>query len=264
MNKDRIELIARHLFEENQRRAQFAWLKDNLAPASLDEAYAAQTRLHEIWEEEGIGVIGGWKIAITSPAMQELCGINQPCVGAVLQKNIHQGPLSVKLTDYVRLGLEFELAVILAEDIDPSRAPFNATSAMAVTSEVAPAFELIEDRAADYAGFEAQSLVADNTWNAGVVLGPKLLGWETINWDNYPVHLTYNGAEERATTGEAMGNPFNALAAVLNNLSQRTVAAKKGQVVITGSTLKTRFAAAGDRARYSIGELGAVEVAVDK
>jgi 2-keto-4-pentenoate hydratase len=96
-----------------------------------------------------------------------------------------------------------------------------------------------------------------------VVLGPKLLGWKNINWDNHPVRLTYNDAEESATTGEAMGNPFNALAAVLNNLSKREIAAKKGQVVITGSTLKTRFAADGDRARYSIGELGAVEIAVD-
>ncbi|MEL0324422.1 MAG: hypothetical protein VXA00_08690, partial [Rhodospirillales bacterium] len=75
MNSERIEKIAQHLFAENRKRAKFEWLKDDLAPTSLEEAYAVQTRIHSIWESDGVGSIGGWKIAITSPAMQQLCGI---------------------------------------------------------------------------------------------------------------------------------------------------------------------------------------------
>ena len=64
MNSERIEKIAHYLFSENQKRAKFKWLKGDLAPTSLEEAYAVQTRLHSIWESEGVGSIGGWKIAI--------------------------------------------------------------------------------------------------------------------------------------------------------------------------------------------------------
>jgi 2-keto-4-pentenoate hydratase len=264
LNSERIEKIAQHLFAENRKRAKFEWLKDDLAPTSLEEAYAVQTRLHSIWESEGVGSIGGWKIAITSPAMQQLCGIDQPCVGGVLEKAIIAGPTRVRASNYVRLGLEFELAVVLGVDIEPSDKIFDASSAMEVTSVVAPAFELIEDRAADYSDFEALSLVADNTWNGGVVLGAELIGWKEIDWVNCPVCLSYNDVEEYATTGEAMGNPFNALASVLNNLNSRGLSAKQGQVVITGSTLKTRFATVGDRAQYSIGKLGAVSLTVEE
>jgi 2-keto-4-pentenoate hydratase len=94
-------------------------------------------------------------------------------------------------------------------------------------------------------------------------MGPELIGWEGIDWVNCPVCLSYNNVEEYATTGEAMGNPFNGLASVLNNLNSRGLSAKQGQVVITGSTLKTRFAAVGDRAQYSIGELGAVNLTIE-
>ncbi len=40
---------------------------------------------------------------------------------------------------------------------------------MAAVSEIAPAFEIIEDRRAVYRETRATSLIADNAWSGGVV-----------------------------------------------------------------------------------------------
>lgn len=263
MNDAKIERIAEHMRRENAARAPFQWLEGDLLPASLDEAYRAQSALIEKWRAAGDGDVAGWKIAVTSPAMQALCGIDQPCVGAVLDKRVLGSPATVRAADFVRLGLEFELAIFLAKDVRAGMQPFDAASIRDFVGDVAPAFELIEDRGADYANFEARSLIADNTWNGGVVLGPKIEGWRDVDWTTAPVTLAYNDATETATTGAAMGDPFAGLAAVANNLMERGEALKAGQFVITGSTLTTRFASPGDRTRYEIDGLGAVDLAVE-
>jgi 2-keto-4-pentenoate hydratase len=91
-----------------------------------------------------------------------------------------------------------------------------------------PAFELIDDRNADYEGFDAHSLIADNTWNAGVILGDAIPNWQSIDWVTQPVRLDYNGKIETAVTGDAMGDPFAALAVVANNLVDRGLSLKPG------------------------------------
>jgi len=257
---DRVARVARRLFVENRDRKPFQWLSGEDMPADLDEAYAIQSALHGLWSKEGVGALGGWKIAITSKAMQELCGIDQPCVGGILNDRIFLGPAKVSLSDYVRLGLEFELALTMGADAGGG--PYDAATIRPLVAEARPAFELIEDRGADYADFDAFSLVADNTWNGGVVAGPAIPNWKDVDWTSAPVTLRYNDEVETATTGEALGDPFAAIAVVANNLLERGTRLKAGDVVMTGSTLKTRFAASGDRARYEIDGLGAVEIQV--
>lgn len=260
MSDDRVGRIAAHLHGENTRKATFQWLSGPLEPEDMKQAYQAQSALHDLWRDRDGWKLIGWKIAVTSKAMQELCGIDQPCVGAMFDQHVLQSPAKVRLGDFVRLGLEFELATRIG--VDMTDGPYDAASAKAAVAAVAPCFELIEDRGADYAGFEAKSLIADNTWNGGVVLGPEIPGWQDVDWTTAPVTLTYNDGTERAHTGEAMGDPFNSLAAVANNLLERGLHLKAGEIVITGSTVKTRFAAAGDTARYAIDGLGAVEIEI--
>ena len=252
--------IARYLFDSNQGRKPFEWLTGDLLPKNLTEAYAVQSALIDLWETEGVGNVAGWKIALTSTAMQELLGVDQPCVGAVLKPNIQPSPANININDFVRLGLEFELAVRMSADTKDQL--YDASTIRSLVGGVVPAFELIEDRGADYTDAEAMTLVADNTWNGGVILGEEIAGWEDIDWRSQPVTLTYNGEVETAVTGDAMGDPFAALAFVANNLTDRGKRLRTGDIVITGSTLKTRFAAAGDRAHYEINGLGAVDLTI--
>ncbi|MEQ8663330.1 MAG: hypothetical protein RLW62_21145, partial [Gammaproteobacteria bacterium] len=119
---------------------------------------------------EGVAV-AGWKIGLTSPRMQALLGIDSPIAGAVLGSRVLASGAVVARAEHVRLGLETEIAVRLGADLPAAGAPYTREQVTAAVAAVCAAIEIVDDRAADYAVTDIGSLVADNSWNEGVVLG---------------------------------------------------------------------------------------------
>ena len=254
--------IADALAQQHVDRARFEPLSGDLAVADLGEAYAVQRALIAKWEAGPKGPIAGYKIALTSKAVQELCGVSHPLVGAIFASTVHRSPATVAGADFVRLGLEFELCLKLGQDLPGVSGGYTAESVRDAVAEAVPAFELIEDRDADYGRLEAPSLAADNAWCGGIVLGEVTGDWRALDLATTPVRLDYNGEIERAVTGAAMDNPLNALAWVADLLAEQGRSLRAGQWVMTGSTVKTRFAQPGDRAVYTVEGLGSVAIAV--
>jgi 2-keto-4-pentenoate hydratase len=252
-----IARIARHIFEGHEQRRRFERLRGNLAPASLDEAYDVQDEVHRLFRDAGWGELAGHKIALTSRAVQELCGVDQPAGGAIFARTVHQSPALVRLADFMHLGLEFELGLRLGADLPGSGAPYTRESVAGAVATCMPAFELIEDRGADYSDLDAASILTDKCWCGGVVLGPEVADWRRLDLASAPALLIWNGeVADQGVTGAAMGHPFEGLAWLANLLAARGRAMKAGEIVITGSALRTRFPQAGDEVTYRIAGLG--------
>lgn len=262
----RVERVAEALEGQHAERTRFEPLSGPLALETLDEAYAAQRALIRRWSEGARGPIAGYKIALTSRAVQELCGVDHPCAGAIFASTVRSSPATVARGDFVRLGLEFEVCFRLAAPLPARPRPYTAASVRDAVAEAVPAFELVEDRASDYARLSAISLVADNCWCGGIVVGQAAGDWRSLDLTATPVRLEYTrgGATEveTATTGAALGDPLNALAWLANVLGGQGRPLDAGMWVMTGSALRTRFAEAGDRAVYTVEGLGSVAVTV--
>jgi 2-keto-4-pentenoate hydratase len=251
--------IARAMETVWAERARFAPLAGDLRPADLGEAYDAQEALHGRLADRR-GALAGRKIALSNPDMQKMCGIDHPLFGAAFGNDVHESGSRVSLGDFVHLGLEFELALCASVDAGPREAPWTAETAREVLGEVRPAFELIEDRAADYASLDPLTMVADNAWCGGVVLGAPLpAGFDPTAG---PSRLLIDGVE--AEVGDvSAASPLESFAAVLNHLRDRGQVLKAGQFVITGSALRTRFPEGPGRWRYEVGGgAGAVEMEI--
>ena len=151
---DTVSAIARQLMGEHAEGRAFAPLEGALRPPDLDAAYAVQRTLVGLLEDAGRGGVAGYKIAIASRAIQELVGIDEPCGGVILASTVHAGPAEIRRADFVRLGLEFELAVRLRADMPAAAQPYTAESVGPYIDACMPAFELIEDRDADYASLD--------------------------------------------------------------------------------------------------------------
>ncbi|MEM8755492.1 MAG: fumarylacetoacetate hydrolase family protein, partial [Pseudomonadota bacterium] len=114
---------------------------------------------------------------------------------------------------------------------------------------------------ADYGDLDARTMAADNAWCAGGVLGPEIEGWRDMDVEGTPVALLWNDEPAvAAKVGDA--DPFGSLAWVANVLTSAGRTIRAGEVVITGSVIKTRAPKAGDRVRYRIGELAEVTTEV--
>ena len=255
--------IADHIFDAHRRRARFERLRGELAPASLAEAYEVQDEVHRRFAAAGWGELGGHKIALTSPAIQELCGVDQPAGGAIFARTIQRSPARLRLADFMHLGLEFELGVRLGRDLPAAGAPYDRENVAPAVASCMPAFELIEDRGADYTDLDAASILTDKCWCGGVVIGPEVADWHDLDLETTPVELLWNRAVvDRGVTGAAMGHPLESLAWLANLLASRGRGMQAGELVITGSALKTRFPEKGDEVTYRIAGLGETTVRI--
>ena len=151
-------------------RARYQNLPEAIAPKTFDEAYAAQEALCALWEPR-LGPIAGRKIAVTTKVMQELMGIDHPCGGTIFASRVHRSPARIAKADYVNVRVECELAVRLGRDLPKGPSAHTRETVRQAVGEVMAAFELIEDRHADYKACKALSLIADNAWNGGIVIG---------------------------------------------------------------------------------------------
>ena len=156
----RAEKIAQNIAEAHKSRSKFENLIDEFKPTSVTHAYDCQKALNNIWIESGRGPVAGYKIALTSRAIQELVGVDKPVGAAIFASTIYESPAIVHLDSYIRLGIEIELAFTIGKDI-PEGTVFEASSVSEFVDSAMPAFELIEDRAADYSNLDPLSLIAD-------------------------------------------------------------------------------------------------------
>jgi 2-keto-4-pentenoate hydratase len=252
MNKsNRADAMARWMWDARRRRLPFGNLPDALRPASIAEAYAAQEAYYRL-AEPVYGAVGGAKIGTTTKVMQELMGIAHPCGGAIFARTIHSSPASVRTADFVNLRIESEIALKLGADLPASGAPWSSATVAPAVAGAMPAFELIDDRQADYARTEALSLIVENCWNGGVVVGrEKSLPVAALA--GISGRLTIGGK----TVGEGHAeDPGATLAWLANHLAERGRGLKAGMVVITGSLIPTVSIASGERAVFTVEGLG--------
>lgn len=261
----RIERAGEWLHEAHRRRDRFAPLPPELAPRDLGEAYAIQGQFVGR-RAQALGPVTGYKIALTTPAMRAMVGLDDSIAGDMLETTLRRGDATVRAADYVRLIVEFEIAFEMAEDLPAIDAPYSRERIARAVAAAMPALELADDRDADYAQLKSHALMlaADNGWNEGAVLGKPVSDWQAIDLAALRGAAYINGKSVGEGLGrDVMGHPLDALAWLANNLAARGLGLWRGDVVITGSLVTSKFPKAGDRIRFEAGPLGAVELRVD-
>ncbi|MGC2200181.1 MAG: fumarylacetoacetate hydrolase family protein [Stellaceae bacterium] len=233
-------------------------LPAELYPASLDEAYAIRLAFQQTEQATGRGEVVGYKIGLTTPVMQKLCGVSEPCYGAIFAREVHHLRAELCLRDYCRLGVETEIALQLSNDLpqggDRSRVADAVESAMA-------AIELIEDLRADYKRLDAAAMVAGNVWNAGAVLGAPVADWRQLDLAQVEARLSISGREiGTGKGGDVMGHPLNALSWLADKLATAGTPLRRGMVVMTGSMVPIQYPGSGERVLVEVSGLGTAEL----
>jgi 2-keto-4-pentenoate hydratase len=247
---------ARFIADAHRTRAPYRNLPAEIAPRTIEEAYAAQDALVDLWQVTE-GPVAGLKIATTTKVMQALMGIEHPCGGLIYARRIHASPAAINRGRFVHLVVECELAVRLGRDLPLRDKPYDRADVRAAVGAVMPAYELIEDRNAVYKETAATSLIADNAWNGGIVLGPESHVAAELELNGLTGRLLANGIEKGVGKTD---DPMGALAWIANLGAKRGWPLKAGMVVITGSVIPTLPIGVNERFSFSIDGLGAVEM----
>jgi 2-keto-4-pentenoate hydratase len=248
------------LLAEHKAGARFKTLGPPAAPTTISDAYDIQQKYVALLGGE-YGDAVGYKVGLTSATMQAFCGIDHPIAGVVLARRVYQSGAIIRRSGFGRLGLEFEIAVRIKSDIPVTGGSCSAEMVGPHIGGVGAAVELVDDRDADYGSLDVLSLVADNSWNGGIVLSQFAARWPDL--ENVLGRATKDsGAIGEGYGRDILGHPFNSVAWLATQLASRGQGLKAGQVVMTGSVMKTLFPTDDANYRFDLSPIGSVEVQV--
>jgi 2-keto-4-pentenoate hydratase len=261
----RANAAARWLRGRYLARGAFGPFPAECAPRDVSEAYSAAQLLVRL-KAQDCGPVCGWKIALSNPAMQAFCGLPEPIAGAVHTRQVVASPARVRAADYVRLLIEFEIALELGANLPARKQGYTREQVANAVSAVRPAFEIADDLGADYKTLSQHGLqlVADNAWNQGAVLGERRTDWR--NLDLAALRGVVQIDDEIVGEGfgrDQMGHPLDAMTWLANNLSRRGIGMRAGDFAILGSLVTSKFPVSGQTLRFSLDGFEPLQLSVD-
>jgi 2-keto-4-pentenoate hydratase len=202
--------------------------------------------------------IVGHKIGLTSQAMQEMLGVDEPDYGCLYADRVLDSGATIARADLIAPRVEPEIAFVLAE---PLAGPdVTAQDVLAATAYVVPSIEVIDSRIADWR-ITLVDTIADNASCARVVLGDTRTSVADVALAAAEVELRVNGEPVQHGAGAAvLGHPAKAVAWLANALAEHGVSLKAGHVVMPGSLTAAVAFHEGDHVVADFGRLGSVEV----
>ena len=255
---------ANYLIERQMARESLNIMVHDFAPNDMADAYAIQEEYLRI-RSETKGAMGGYKVGLTNPLMQQRVGVDGPCAGGVFAQDIVKSPATLNSPDYANLAVECEIAFTMGRDLPISEAPFNHENVAAAVASIATSFEVVDLPEGEIREGQSRAhmLVATNVAQAGAVLGVQVSDWRDIDLKSARGIARLNGEVVGEGVGsDVMGHPMEPLIWLANLLAQRGDELSKGEVVLTGSLTTPINLAAGDSVSFEIEGVGYVSVNV--
>ncbi len=253
------ERVADWLVSEHRRGAPLVPFAHDHGAHDLAAAYAIQDAFVRRMTSL-LGAAAGYKIGLTSRRMQQLCAIDHPVAGVVFRERVLASGRRIARAALQRVGLEFEICVRMGRDVPARDRPWTIDDIADAVDAVAPAFEVIDDRHSSYP-LDLLSLVADNAWNEGIVLGEFRREWPDLAAVRGTVFC--NGEQVDQGHGrDVLGHPFAPLAWLADHLAATGRGLRAGDIVSTGSLVTTRFPAQAEHYRFELDGIGAVELGI--
>lgn len=256
-----LEAASDLLWEHWQQRGQMAGLPDGMRPRTREAGYGVQA----LFERHSAFPLFGWKIAATSKAGQAHIAVDGPMAGRLLRERVRESGGRVPLTGNHMRVAEAEFAFRMGADLPPRGTPYRADEVLAAVATLHPAIEVPDSRYLDFTVVGAAQLIADNACADYFVLGPPApAGWQSIDLASHRVAGRVNDGPPREGIGaNVLGDPREALAWLVNELSRLTVTLAAGQVVTTGTCLVPLAVEPGHHVVADFGTLGVVDAWLD-
>lgn len=232
------------------------------AHPEIDVVDAYEIQLINIRQRLAEGaVVVGHKVGLSSEAMQQMMGVDEPDYGHLLaEMEVFEG-IPVKTGKYLYPRVEVEVGFILADDLPGEGC--TEDDVLAATAAFAPAIELIDTRIKDWK-IGLCDTIADNASSAGFVLGPERVSPKDIDIKAIDAVLTRNGevvAEGRSDA--VLGDPVTAVAWLARKVDSFGVRLKAGDIVLPGSCTRAIDVRAGDEFVADFAGLGTVRLSFE-
>lgn len=261
MTHDEIDDIARRLYEAEQTRTQMGLISQQFPDAGLPEAYAIQSAL--IRHKVAAGrVPKGWKIGLTSRAMQMALNIDIPDSGVLFDDMFFEDGAVIPKDRFIQPRIEAEIAFVMKSDL--SGTGVTIFDVLNATDFIVPSLEILDTRIlrVDPASKKTRTVVdtiSDNAANAGIIMGGNPLRPDGADMRWMGAIVSRNGQIEETGLGAGVLNhPASAVAWLANRLATQGDSISAGDTVLSGSFIRPVEARHGDTMVADFGPFGTV------
>lgn len=262
MTPQEVAEAAGALFAAEQSGQQIGLLSLRFPGMDMADAYAVQAALADLKQAAGRHVIG-WKIGLTSKAMQYALGIDIPDSGVLFDDMLFAHGAQVPAGRFIQPRIEAEIAFKLHSTLEGM---VTRDDVLAATEFVAPSIEILDTRIlrADPATGRTRNVcdtISDNAANAGIVLGPQRHRPTDFDLRWVGSIVSRNGEVEETGLGAGVLNdPVEGIVWLVRRLADYGQRVEAGQVVLSGSFIRPVESPAGTQIRADFGPFGEVEI----
>ncbi|MEQ8802602.1 MAG: 2-oxo-hepta-3-ene-1,7-dioic acid hydratase, partial [Haliea sp.] len=260
-DQQQVQAAAADLYRAEISRAQITPLTQAYPGMDLDDAYAIQSAWVQRKIAKGDPVIG-YKIGLTSRAMQRAMNIDTPDFGILLQSMQFSNRCRIVHADFTDPRIEVELAFVLKHRLFGDS--LSIDDVLAATDYVTPSLELIAARSFrtdPETGYTrtVMDTIADNAANAGIILGEQRFLPDAIDM-RWSGSILYRNdiIEETGLAAAVLDHPANGICWIARRFAQHGIALEPGQILLSGSFTAPVIVRPGDRIRADYGPLGEI------
>ena len=242
---------AQALRQLRQDRVIVAPLPPVIAPGTDAEGAAVQRAL------AGTDRPHGFKIGATGQRMQAYLGVDTPIAGFMREADVYHRHADLRFADYIKPGVECEVAVRLSHDLPPG--PCSLEQALAAVGEFFAGVEIVENRYGDLKALGTPTLLADQMYHCAAVIGDghgidwhslaigALRGCITVDYGSTHESVAHEGARDKGAgdkgitadegiTSDLLGHPLNGLAWLAGSAEAAAFGGlRAGQIIMLGS-----------------------------
>ena len=266
MTPVQISAAAQALFDADRDGTQIGLLSRTYPDMTMNDAYAIQKALIQAKMAAGRRRIG-WKIGLTSRAMQQALGITTPDSGVLLDDMLYETGSRVAGGRFIQPRVEAEIGFVMGASL--AGADCTRADVLAATAHVAPALEILDTRVvrADPESGQARIItdtISDNAANAGLVLGAErhTIDAHDLRWVGAIV--SRDGTVEETGLGAGILNdPVTSVLWLARRMADYGQTIDAGDIVLAGSFIRPIEAPPGSDIHADFGPFGSVQISFD-
>ncbi|MCM2563146.1 2-oxo-hepta-3-ene-1,7-dioic acid hydratase [Lutimaribacter sp. EGI FJ00015] len=259
-----IEQAAETLWQAEQTGQQCPMLSSTYPGMTMDDAYAIQAALINRRQQAGHSLIG-WKIGLTSKAMQYALNIDIPDSGVLMDDMAFPDGATVPAGRFIQPRIEAEIAFVMKAPLAGSDVSRN--DVIAATDYVAPSIEILDTRVqrSDPSTGKTRAItdtIGDNAANAGIVMGRQrhAVDAHDLRWVGAIVSRN-SEVEETGLGAGVLNDPVEAIMWLARRMEQYGQRIEAGQVILSGSFIRPVECPPGARIDADFGNFGSVQIA---
>ena len=202
--------------------------------------------------------VRGHKVGLSSKAMQEMMGVDEPDYGHLLSDMQVYPDDSVSVSRFCMPRVEVEVAFVLGRTLPGEDC--TEDDVLACTDYVTASIELIDSRITNW-DIQIADTIADNASSAGFILGAAQVEPTAVDLTKIEAQLLRNGEKVAEGRSDAVhGNPVTAVAWLARKVASLGVTLEAGHVIMPGSVHRAIDARAGDDFEAVFTDLGSVQL----